>query len=90
MCAFTEDPGQDHPLDDGRGRALHVEVGAGDVLRCQQQQEQEGQVRRRVADELNEGLLNEPTQSAFRSQQVDLEGIEVGNIKQNVDKTQNP
>lgn len=49
-----------------------MQVGAGDVLRGQQQEEEEGQVRRRVADELDEGLLDEASQSALWCQQVDL------------------
>lgn len=68
----TQHPRQDHPLHDGGRRSLHVQVGAGDVLRCQQQQEEEGQVGRRVTDELDEGLLDEVSQSALRRQQVDL------------------
>lgn len=51
-----------------------MQVGPGDVLRGQQQEEEEGQVGRRVTDELDEGLLDEASQSALRSQQVDLEG----------------
>lgn len=49
-----------------------MQVGPGDVLRGQQQEEEEGQVGRRVTDELDEGLLDEVSQSALRSQQVDL------------------
>lgn len=49
-----------------------MQVGPGDVLRGQQQQEEEGQVGRCVTDELDEGLLDEVSQSALRSQQVDL------------------
>lgn len=51
-----------------------MQVGARDVLRGQQQQEEEGQVGRRVADELDEGLLDEAAQGALRRQQVDLRG----------------
>lgn len=42
------------------------------MLRGQQQEEEEGQVGRRVTDELDEGLLDKVSQSALRSQQVDL------------------
>lgn len=49
-----------------------MQVGAGDVLRSQQQEEEEGQVGCRVTDELDKGLLDKASQSAFRSQQVDL------------------
>ena len=49
-----------------------MEVGAGDVLRGQQQEEEEGQVGRCVADEFDEGLLDEVSQGALRRQQVDL------------------
>lgn len=49
-----------------------MQVGAGDVLRGQQQQEEEGQVGRGVTDEFDEGLLDEVSQSALRRQQVDL------------------
>lgn len=49
-----------------------MQVGAGDVLGGQQQEEEEGQVGCRVADELDEGLLDEVSQSALWSQQVDL------------------
>lgn len=49
-----------------------MQVGAGDVLRGQQQEEEEGQVGRCVADELDEGLLYEASQSALWGQQVDL------------------
>lgn len=61
-----------------------MQVGAGDVLRGQQQEEEEGQVGRCVTDELNEGLLDEVSQSALRCQQVDLrrgggvEGVKAG------------
>lgn len=53
-----------------------MQVGAGDVLRGQQQQEEKGQVGCGVTDELDEGLLDEVSQSALRSQQVDLRGKE--------------
>lgn len=49
-----------------------MQVGAGDVLRGQQQEEEEGQVGCRVADELDEGLLDEVSQGALWGQQVDL------------------
>lgn len=49
-----------------------MQVGAGNVLRGQQQEEEEGQVGRCVTDELDEGLLNESPQRALWSQQVDL------------------
>lgn len=49
-----------------------MQVGAGDVLRRQQQEEEEGQVGRGVADELDEGFLDEAPQSALWGQQVDL------------------
>lgn len=49
-----------------------MQVGAGDVLRGQQQEEEEGQVGCRVADELDEGLLDEVSQSTLGGQQVDL------------------
>lgn len=49
-----------------------MQVGASDVLRGQQQQEEEGQVGCGVADELDEGLLDEVSQSALGRQQVDL------------------
>lgn len=58
-----------------------MQVGAGDVLRGQQQEEEEGKVGRCVADELNEGLLDKVSQSALRSQQVDLRrggGVKAG------------
>lgn len=70
--AHTKHPWENHPLhDSGRG-SLHVQVGAGDVLWGQQQEEEEGQVGCRVADKLDEGLLDEVSQSALGSQQVDL------------------
>lgn len=53
-----------------------MQVGAGDVLRGQQQEEQEGQVGRRVTDKLDERLLDEASQSALRGQQVDLKRSE--------------
>lgn len=68
----TQHPGQNHPFDHGGWGPLHVQVGAGDVLRGQQQQEEKGQVGCRVTDELDEGLLDEVSQGALRSQQVDL------------------
>lgn len=49
-----------------------MQIGPGDVLRGQQQEEEEGQVGRCVTDELDEGLLDKVSQSALRSQQVDL------------------
>lgn len=49
-----------------------MQVGAGDVLRGQQQEEEEGQVGCRVTDELDEGLLDEVSQCALWGQQVDL------------------
>jgi len=49
-----------------------VQVGACDVLRGEQQEEEEGEVGRRVADELDEGLLHEAAQGALGGQQVDL------------------
>lgn len=49
-----------------------MQVGAGDVLRGQKQEEEEGQVGCCVADELDEGFLDEPSQSALWCQQVDL------------------
>lgn len=51
-----------------------MQVGAGDVLRGQQQEEEEGQVGRCVTDELDEGLFDEASQSALWSQQIDLMG----------------
>lgn len=68
----TQHPRENHPLHDGGWGSLHVQVGAGDVLRGQQQEEEEGQVRRGVTDELDEGLLDEVSQSALWCQQVDL------------------
>lgn len=68
----THHPREDHPLHDGGRGSLHVQVGPGDVLRGQQQEEEEGEVGRRVTDELDEGLLDEAAQSALRCQQVDL------------------
>lgn len=59
-----------------------MQVGPGDVLRGQQQEEEEGQVGRRVTDELDEGLLDEASQSALRSQQVDLEGREEEEVRE--------
>lgn len=53
-----------------------MQVGASDVLRGQQQQEEKGQVGCGVTDELDEGLLDEVSQRALRSQQVDLTGNE--------------
>lgn len=73
-CTRTQHPREDHPLHQRGGGSLHVQVGARDVLRGQQQQEEEGQVGRRVADELDEGLLDEAAQGALRRQQVDLRG----------------
>lgn len=60
-----------------------MQVGTGNVLRGQQQEEEEGQVGRRVTDELDEGFLDKVSQSALWSQQVDLrrreeEGVETG------------
>lgn len=49
-----------------------MQVCTGNVLRGQQQKEEEGQVGRRVTDELDEGLLDEVSQSTLWSQQVDL------------------
>lgn len=76
LCVHTQHPGQNHPLHHGGRGPLHVQVGAGDVLRGQQQQEEKGQVGCGVTDELDEGLLDEVSQSALRSQQVDLSGKE--------------
>lgn len=53
-----------------------MQVGTSNVLRGQQQQEEKGQVGCGVTDELDEGLLDEVSQSALRSQQVDLTGKE--------------
>lgn len=53
-----------------------MQVGASNVLRGQQQQEEKGQVGCGVTDELDEGLLDEVSQRALRSQQVDLTGNE--------------
>lgn len=72
VSVHTQHPWEDHPLDDGGWRSLHVQVGAGDVLRGQQQEEEESQVGRRVTDEFDERLLDEASQRALRSQQVDL------------------
>lgn len=58
-----------------------MQVGAGDVLRGQQQEEEEGKVGCCVTDELNEGLLDKVSQSALWSQQVDLRrggGVKAG------------
>lgn len=55
----TQHPGQDHPLHSGRRRALTVGVRRRDMLRGQEEQEEEGQVRSRVADEFDEGLADE-------------------------------
>lgn len=76
VCLHTQHPGQNHPLDHGGRGPLHVQVGASDVLRGQQKQEEKGQVGCGVTDELDEGLLDEVSQSALRSKQVDLTGNE--------------
>lgn len=47
-----------------------VQVGPVDVLRGQQEQEEEGEVGRRVADELDEGLPDEQAQRALWGDQV--------------------
>lgn len=89
--AHTKHPWEDHPLhDSGRG-SLHVQVGAGDVLWGQQQEEEEGQVGCRVADKLDEGLLDEVSQSALGSQQVDLseEGKNIVSTQRTVGKERN-
>lgn len=49
-----------------------MQVGPGDVLRSQEEEEEEGQVGCCVADELDEGLLYKASQSTLWGQQVDL------------------
>lgn len=47
-----------------------MKVGPDDVLRRQQEQEEEGQVRAGVADKLYKWLFNEQSQPALRCHQV--------------------
>lgn len=47
-----------------------MEVGPDDVLRRQQEHEQEGQVRAGVADKLDKWLFNEQSQPALGCNQV--------------------
>lgn len=56
---FTDYPGEDHPFHHGRGRALKVTLRGFNVLRCQEEQEQECQVGSGVTDKLDEGLADE-------------------------------
>lgn len=67
---LTQHPGQDHPLHRGGGRTLPVLLRGDDVLGGQEQQEQEGQVGRRVADELDERLADEEAVAALGSHEV--------------------
>lgn len=89
--AHTKHPWENHPLHYSGWGSLHVQVGAGDVLRGQQQEEEEGQVGGRVADKLDEGLLDEVSQSALGSQQVDLseEGKNNASTQRRVGKERN-
>lgn len=70
MEGLTQHPGQDHPLHRGGGRTLPVLLRGDDVLGGQEQQEQEGQVGRRVADELDERLADEEAVAALGSHEV--------------------
>lgn len=70
---LTQHPRQDHPLHSGRCGALPVLpvlLRGDNVLRGEEQQEQKGQVRRRVADELDEGLADEEAVATLRGDEV--------------------
>lgn len=67
---LTQDPGQDHPLHSGWRRPLPVLLRGDNVLGCEEQQEQKGQVGRRVADKLDEGLADEETVATLGSDEV--------------------
>lgn len=56
---LTKDPRQDHPLHSSGGRSLPVLLRGDNVLGCQEQQEEEGQVGGRVADELDKRFADE-------------------------------
>ena len=71
--SLTQHPGQDHPLHGGGCRALPVLpvlLCGDDVLGGEEQEEEEGQVGRRVADELDEGLADEEAVATLRSDEV--------------------
>ncbi|TNN63512.1 hypothetical protein EYF80_026254 [Liparis tanakae] len=73
LISLTQHPGEDHPLHGGRGGALPVLpvlLRGDDVLGGEQQQEQEGQVGRRVADELDEGLADEEAVATLGGDEV--------------------
>lgn len=67
---LTQHPGQYHPLHSGWCRSLPVLLSRDNVLRSEEQQEQKGQVGRRVADELDEGLADEEAVATLWSDEV--------------------
>lgn len=67
---LTQYPGQDHPLHSGGCGTLPVLLCGDNMLGGQEQQEQEGQVGRGVADELDERLANEEAVAALGSHEV--------------------
>lgn len=59
MSGLTQDPWQNHPLHSSGCRSLPVLLRGDNVLGCQEQQEEKGQVGGRVADELDERFADE-------------------------------
>lgn len=59
LSGLTQDPWQDHPLHGSGCRSLPVLLCGDNVLGCQEQQEEKGQVGGRVADELDERFADE-------------------------------
>lgn len=71
MVCVTKHPGQDHPFDSGGWWTLKVGLQRVYVLRGQEEQEEEGQVRGGVADELDEGLTDEQAITTLWRDQVE-------------------
>ena len=70
ICVPTDHPRQDHPLHGGGWGPLAVGVVGDDVLRGEDEEEEEGEVGRGVADELDEGLADEQAVAALGRQHV--------------------
>lgn len=76
VCIITNYPGQDNPFHNSWCRALTIcsqktwTLGVN-MLRGQEEQEEEGQVGSSVADELDERLSDEQAIAAFRRNQVE-------------------
>lgn len=67
---LTQDPWQDHPLHSSGCRSLPILLRGDNVLGCQKQQEEEGQVGGRVANELDERFADEEAVATLGHREV--------------------